>query len=74
MAILSDGAVYFMITEHLWNTALALIQGNMFPGLSNSGRKERKGKVEHAEKMRGTGKETEGRKGKDRQWSPNALC
>lgn len=37
-------------------------------------RNERKGKVEKAEKMRGTGKETEGRKGKDRQWSPNALC
>lgn len=74
VAALSDGVVYFMITEHLWNTALLLIRGSMFPGLSNSDSNERKGKVEKAEKMRGTGKETEGRKGKDRQWSPNALC
>lgn len=45
VAALSDGIVYFMITEHLWNTALLLIRGSMFPGLSNSGMKgkERKG-------------------------------
>lgn len=73
VATLSDGVVYFMITEHLWNTVLPLIRGSVFPGLSNSARKERKGKVEQAEKMRGTGKKTEGRKGKDRQ-CPNALC
>lgn len=72
VAALSDGVVYFMITEYLWNTALLLIRGSVSRPIKL--RNERKGKVEKAEKMRGTGKETEGRKGKNKQWSPNALC
>lgn len=45
VATLSDGVVYFMITEHLWNIALVLIRGSVFPGLATSARKdkERKG-------------------------------
>lgn len=37
-----------MITEYLWNRAIQLVRGDMFPALSNSDRK--------AEKMKGKGR------------------